>query len=87
MWGSMNGASNNVTNILMEADTFPFMQAKHLTALEEEGGLMQPDGEKRQGAAEEARVVEELRGWVKPVSPFGGWKRELPPRDCLYWSE
>jgi hypothetical protein len=30
-------ASNNVTNILMEADTFQFMQPKHFAALEEEG--------------------------------------------------
>lgn len=45
-WSSTSEASNNVTNILMEADTFPFMQPKHFTALEEEDCLMQPDGEK-----------------------------------------
>lgn len=45
-WSSMSGASNNVTNILMEADTFPLMQPQHFTALEEEDCLMQPDGEK-----------------------------------------
>lgn len=73
-----------MTNILMEEDTFPFMQPKHFAALEEEDCLMQPDGEKSSGATEEARVEEELRGWVRPISPFGGSKRELSPRDCLY---
>lgn len=43
---STNWASNNVTNILMEADAFSFMQPKHFTALEEEECLIQPDGEK-----------------------------------------
>lgn len=45
-WRSTSWASNDVTNILMEADTFQFMQPKHFTALEEEDSFIQPDGEK-----------------------------------------
>lgn len=55
-WNSPSWASNNVTNVFMEADTFQFMQPKHFPALEEEGCLIQPEGEKSQGAAEKAGV-------------------------------
>lgn len=41
---SLSWASNNMTNILMEADTFQFMQPKHFTALKEKESLTQPDG-------------------------------------------
>lgn len=45
-WSSMSWASNNVTNIFIEADVFQFMQPKHFTALEEEDCLIHLDGEK-----------------------------------------
>lgn len=44
--GSLSWASNNTTNILMEADTFQFMQPKHFAALKEKESLTQPDGDK-----------------------------------------
>lgn len=39
-----------MTNILMEADTFQFMQPKHFPALEEEASLIQYDGVRVRGS-------------------------------------
>lgn len=44
--------SQIMTNILMEADTFQFMQPKHFPALEEEESLTQRDGVRVRGSPE-----------------------------------
>lgn len=82
---SLSWDSQTMTNILMEADTFQFMQPKHFPALEEEERLIQRDGVRVRGSPEglgeidpplsAARKRSTIQDWLTLRDDMGGVPR------------